>query len=617
MVRADDERPADLHFAVPLDVAGVPANTVCQLALALESLGVRPSLQRGAITGNLSKNEKQRLQVMMRRQPSRQFWVRWDGCSGADARPQTSGTLCADFVTVDHRLGPWASLDLETRRLVMNGRRKLSFSESCRDALVGWGVPTGHCAVIPAGPAWPKAAEGLWNSLLRFLEERDRAVAARSPAPVSQNRVSIIVSTYNRPEILKAFLAAYRSQSLPSHSWEMILVDDASGYAVADLVREHGSGLPLRLLINAKNIGQGRSRNRAIPLATGDVILFTGDDIIPDPNFLSEHLRMHQASGDRQLGILGHIDWHPDVVVSPLMAYITGDGGQQFYYDSLTPGHCAGPDFFYTSNVSVRRSLLVEQEELFSDRFINYGFEDIELGVRLVGGGMRLVYHPQARATHLHPMTDRSIVERQYRVGRSLVILSLMHPGHCDREHRVFLEWLNHVQRELLTDPKVQAAAGELRRLSQGLHDWIDGLSQAWQALGGVVEAFTRSREPAKPRKGRIDDRQRLEKSLYALRLELALRSGMADEWLGVEPGAPNPARDLVHVFLCTAVWRLGELKPLPKSPRSQLEGRRALHLARHLRRHPRLSPLWACLNGLPGFSTFHQLTRNLLRRAP
>src|SRR5262249_15872353 len=154
-------------------------------------------------------------------------------------------------------------------------------------------------------------------------------------------RISVVIPTHNRREELTQCLNAYECQTLDSRQWELVVADDHSNYPVADLVQQRAGRLPIRLLVNETNRGPVLTRNRALPETRGELVLFTGDDIIPETCFLEEHLRAHDAAMGEQLAVLGHTYWHPGLQVTPLMAYVTGAGGQQFFFDSLKPGHYA------------------------------------------------------------------------------------------------------------------------------------------------------------------------------------------------------------------------------------------------------------------------------------
>jgi glycosyltransferase involved in cell wall biosynthesis len=85
--------------------------------------------------------------------------------------------------------------------------------------------------------------------------------------------VSVILPTYNRPEMLRQALVSLQSQTVAT--WEAVVVDDGDGSGV-DLVR----GLAderIRALMN-EGKGQVVARNRAVEQAQGDIIAWLDDD---------------------------------------------------------------------------------------------------------------------------------------------------------------------------------------------------------------------------------------------------------------------------------------------------------------------------------------------------
>lgn len=466
--------------------------------------------------------------------------------------------------------------------------------------------------------SWKNAAERLIQAIERFEKQRRHIVEPRrlhGPAP---KKLSILMPTYNRADVLSRCLDAYRQQSLDRSQWELVLIDDKSNYSVAELVKNKGEGLPIELLVNETNCGQGQSRNRAIPKTKGELLLFTGDDIIPDRNFLEEHVRAHTATPAEQLAVLGQINWHPDVEITPMMAYVTGDGGQQFFFDALGPGKFAPHNFFYTSNVSLKRSFLIEQEDLFNKLFVCYGYEDVELALRLSRMGMKMIYHPKARAGHLHAMTDQNLVDRQQKIGRMLLIYLLLHPEQRPMEHLVFIQWMEIVQHLLMKDPEFLRIRDELAQFSHALQEWMDRFLGTVQSLNRVLnpDRFDHAASgPAFQKEGK--QRLWLNKVLFAHRFDLALRSGMADEWMGTKPSEPNAARDLLHVLQCTTDWNLfGRDTPLSvRLPQFEsTTSSRALRLARHLKHHPWLEPFWFRVKQMPGYRVFNKATKKMLK---
>jgi hypothetical protein len=382
------------------------------------------------------------------------------------------------------------------------------------------------------------------------------------------------------------------------------------------LVQQHRGKLPLTLEVNTINAGPAKVRNRGIETGTGELILFTGDDIIPEPDFLAEHLRAHRDQPADTVAVLGYTYWHPEITITPLMDYMTGEGGQQFCYDALKPNSYVPFSCFYTSNVSIKRSLLIDQEEMFSTCFPSAAFEDVELALRLARRGMKLWYDPRARAGHFHPMTDRQALDRQYKVGRMLVTYALLNPEQIVEEHRVFLRWLDIIQHRLLKDPGFGKVCGDLARFGAALQNWLDCTAVAAHGLTANIVPKDPDRSPADGMLAHEGKHwSRLGKVVYAYQFDLAQRTGMADEWMGVAAGAANPARDFLRYYLCMGVWDLlgrgAPEAPLPK-PSSKTAGR-MLRLARRLRHHPWLLPLWGQVTRLPGYRALKGATKRML----
>ena len=84
-------------------------------------------------------------------------------------------------------------------------------------------------------------------------------------------------------------------------------------------------------------------------------------------------------------------------------------------------------NFFYTSNVSLPRQLLLA--EPFALGFPYPAWEDIELSYRLTRPepGMRMIYAPEATVAHDHPTSLGRFFERQEKAGYSAVVFYLLH----------------------------------------------------------------------------------------------------------------------------------------------------------------------------------------------
>lgn len=249
-------------------------------------------------------------------------------------------------------------------------------------------------------------------------------------------RFSVLIPTYNRSDKLDRCLAALAHQIFPHDQYEVIVVDDGSTDLHLPAVLEKWRHRLRFHPFYQKNQGQGIARNLGIHHAKGEIIVFLGDDIMVTPTFLHSHDVAHKTSAHTKnpVGVLGKIFWDPTLPHTPFMDWVTNGssifgrfGGHQFAYEKLDRGESPNFNFFYTSNLSLPRSLL--QKASFDPDFHHYGWEDIELGYRLEKKHhLRLLYAPSAVAYHDHLLTEKTLEPRMEAIGRSVVFFHQKHP---------------------------------------------------------------------------------------------------------------------------------------------------------------------------------------------
>jgi len=237
---------------------------------------------------------------------------------------------------------------------------------------------------------------------------------------------SVIIPTYNRLDVLKECLTALYAQEGAPDSWEIIVVDDGSNDGTWDLLQQEAQSAPVPLRV-LKNRGKGpaSARNVAIEEAHGEILVIAGDDILMQPNWLALHVAAH-ADDEPGLAILGHTDWDPRIEPTYLMEYL--DRGLQFGYGRITDPNDVGYQFFYTSNISLRRSFLRETGELFDESYPAAALEDVDLGYRLTKKGLGIRYLKEAHAYHYHPVEWRDFLRRAYLVGKSCAVFDEKFP---------------------------------------------------------------------------------------------------------------------------------------------------------------------------------------------
>lgn len=245
---------------------------------------------------------------------------------------------------------------------------------------------------------------------------------------------SVVIPTYNRADILAKTLEALFNQSVEKVDYEVIVVNDGSTDNTARVINQFKKKHRNLVYLKQKNQGQGMARNNAIKIARGKVVIMIGDDIIPTHDFLYEHQKFHYLYPEENSAVLGFTAWHPELKINAFMDWMVNGssvfgkfGGHQFAYEKLHGKKLANYNFFYTSNISLKRSLLLRYP--FDSHFSSYGWEDIELGYRLEKQAkLKLYYNSWAIGYHHHHMEEQSLPGRMEAIGKSAWIIHKKYP---------------------------------------------------------------------------------------------------------------------------------------------------------------------------------------------
>ena len=105
-------------------------------------------------------------------------------------------------------------------------------------------------------------------------------------------KVSLIITTYNRPDALGEVLKSANKQSkLP---FEVIIADDGSTNTTKQLIKNFQKESKLNIIHSwQEDLGYraARSRNKAIARASGEYIVLIDGDMILDKNFINDHIK--------------------------------------------------------------------------------------------------------------------------------------------------------------------------------------------------------------------------------------------------------------------------------------------------------------------------------------
>jgi glycosyltransferase involved in cell wall biosynthesis len=229
-------------------------------------------------------------------------------------------------------------------------------------------------------------------------------------------RFTIQFCTYKRPLLLARVLEACFDQTAPPESYEVVLVNDGSPDDTPAVIERMRPFARCNFtVIHQENSGLARARNAGLARAAGERIAFIDDDVLPTPVFVAEHLRSDER--------------HGDVLVRG--AVINAASFDRLPPPVWSPANYSA-NYFWTSNVSVRRARLDRAGGRFDESFSEYGWEDIELGMRLRELRTAGVFNRLAVAYHFKPPphgVNVAGVLRQVRAqARTAVQLERKHP---------------------------------------------------------------------------------------------------------------------------------------------------------------------------------------------
>ncbi|MEM6610815.1 MAG: glycosyltransferase [Cyanobacteria bacterium P01_C01_bin.72] len=235
--------------------------------------------------------------------------------------------------------------------------------------------------------------------------------------------ISVVIPTYNRLPILQKCLLALEHQVFTDAKiagYEIILVDDGSSDRTLDWLAENQPNLPHVKVIEQDHQGAAAARNLGVKNAAGDTIVFIDSDLVVTETFLQSH-------GDAL------IKSEQDLNSDRLFTYGAVINTNNFDCPTAEPYKITdfSAAYFATGNVAISRKWL-EAAGLFDTGFQLYGWEDLELGVRLKKIGLKLIKCPQAVGYHWHPAFDLEqipqMIEREIARGKMGVVFYEKHP---------------------------------------------------------------------------------------------------------------------------------------------------------------------------------------------
>lgn len=211
-----------------------------------------------------------------------------------------------------------------------------------------------------------------------------------NPANPSRPLVSLIIPLYNGARSIGLVLEAVGGSTY--ENLEVVVVDDGSTDDGAEIARQSGTGLALKMITFEKNLGVSRARNTGASEAKGDVLLFIDADCIVQADTVEKCVEELQKGDSACVGgVYTTMPWD-DVFFS----------GFQSLYINYVESKNEHPDYIATHCMAIRKETFEEFGGFIEDSFIGHqaSVEDVEFCHRLLRAGYKLTRRADIQVQH-------------------------------------------------------------------------------------------------------------------------------------------------------------------------------------------------------------------------
>ncbi len=225
---------------------------------------------------------------------------------------------------------------------------------------------------------------------------------------------SVIIPAYNSEKTLAQSLYALKVQTVSSVKYQVIVVDDGSTDATANLV----ASFHWAQCLSIPHSGAATARNRGASAARGEILLFTDADCEPQSDWIEKMLA--PFADPNVIGAKG--------------VYRTREHGmtarfvQLEYEEKYERMRRADQiDFIDTYSAAYRRQVFLSNGG-FDESFPTASVEDQEFSFRLARRGCRMVFVPNAIVFHPHDSSMGAYLRRKFFIGYWKVHVHTRHP---------------------------------------------------------------------------------------------------------------------------------------------------------------------------------------------
>lgn len=254
--------------------------------------------------------------------------------------------------------------------------------------------------------------------------------------------VSLIVPTYNKDIRFLLTLQTLINQNYPPDKYEVVIIAKDPSQALTKAVESASKMIYIKLILQ-KGIGRANARNEGIKQSSGEIIIFTDDDLLLKPDFISRHINFHQ---DKDVVVLGkifqiYLSYLERVELKEIFEKLDLIAREDIYFKTVRKAFSFKNNNipwigFGTNNTSVRKEIL-SKVGVFDEDFKEWGQDNIELAYRLHKQGYRFFYNPMACNYHLAHAKEKETLLRD--ITRNIDVFYEKYPEMPIRLYRDFI----------------------------------------------------------------------------------------------------------------------------------------------------------------------------------
>jgi O-antigen biosynthesis protein len=265
--------------------------------------------------------------------------------------------------------------------------------------------------------------------------------AVRRPPPATAPRVTVVVPTCGRPDILRRSLEALTS--LHYSNYELLVVDNMPHLpATAETVATYAASDPRVRYLAEPRRGVSYARNCGLAAAKGEIVAFADDDVLVEPEWLTALVAGFvddQVAGVTGMVLASELETPPQLWIEQYGGFGKGCVRRRFERTgfNMEEGderrHVAAaqrslypysPGIFGSGANMAFRTDVVRRLGGFDPRLgsgvATRSGEDIDLLLRVILDGGAIIYEPAAVVWHRHKRDPRALRQTMYAYGVGL-----------------------------------------------------------------------------------------------------------------------------------------------------------------------------------------------------